>query len=127
VKALLIPVTGPLVEVDLDGTLGQLQALVGGNIEAVPLPEFIGGSERATAYVNEEGKFLPRDVDGEPGPGAPNMRATDFMVPGVGLFPNDYIAGAFLLCGFDAGTGEHADLPDPVLRRARLIEREAGH
>ena len=50
-------------------------------------------TDYATAYVNEEGKFMPREIDGKPGPGAPNMRATDFMVPGIGLMPGDYIAG----------------------------------
>ena len=56
----------------------------------------------------------------------PNMRATDFMVPGVGLFPGDYIAGPFLLCGFDVNTGEHGELPAEVIERARLIESEAA-
>lgn len=117
-QALLIPVEGPLEAIELDGTLAQLQGLVGGNIEAVPLPGFIGGAVHATSYVNEEGKFDPEHK--------PNMRATDFMVPGAGLFFGDYIAGPFLLCGFNAATGEHAELPAPVVRRARKIAREAG-
>jgi hypothetical protein len=54
------------------------------------------------------------------------MRATDVMVPGAGLFWGDYIAGPLLLCGFDARTGEHVDLSEPVIARARLIEREAA-
>ena len=116
--ALLIPVDGPLEQVELDGTLAQLQKLVGGHIEAVPLPGFIPSSDHATAYVNEEGKFL------ESCP--PNMRATDFMVPGVGLFPGDYISGPFLLCGFDPTTGEHTELPADVVDLARLIESEAA-
>jgi Domain of unknown function (DUF3846) len=119
--ALVIPVEGPLVEVELspreDGsTLAQLQELVGGYIEALPLPDFIEGADRATAYIDEEGKGIQE----------PNMRATDFLVPGVGLFWGDYIAGPLVLCGFDPRRGVHAELPEGVLRRARLIEREAG-
>lgn len=120
-KALVIPVRGPLEEVELvdEGSLKQLQDLVGGgNIQALPLPEFIEGASRATCYVNEDGKYL----DNCP----PNTRATDFMVPGVGIFMGDYVAGPFVLCGFDPHTGEHAELPAPVIARARLIESEAG-
>jgi hypothetical protein len=116
--ALLIPEQGPIVQQELDGSLAQLQGLVGGFIEALPIPEFIPGSDRATAYVNEEGKFHPNCK--------PNMRATDFMVPGIGLFMGDYIAGPFLLCGFDPARGENTDLPDEVEARVRLIEREAA-
>jgi hypothetical protein len=117
VTGLLVPVQGPLVEIELDGTLAQLQQLVGGYIEAVPLPEFIAGWDAATSYVNGEGKLVGL---------AANLRATDYLVPGAGLFWGDYVAGPFLLCGFDPDRGEHAELPEPVIRRARLIEREAG-
>lgn len=124
--ALVIPVHGPLVEVDLvpdsdlpgaRSSLAQLQDLVGGMIEAVDVPDFIGGGSEATAYLNEEGKLL-----GLP----PNMRATDFLVPGVGLHWNDYVAGPLVLCGFDLDTGKHRELPPGVVARARLIEQEAG-
>jgi hypothetical protein len=62
-KALVIPSEGPLFEVELtpdtDGSsLAQLQKLVGGYIQALPIPEFVPGSDHATAYVNEEGKFV---------------------------------------------------------------------
>jgi len=118
--ALLIPVEGPVEEVILDGTLEQLQAAVGGgHIEAVPVPRFVDPTGHSTAYVNEEGKFRP-DLK-------PNMRATDFMVPGSGLQFNDYIAGPFLLCGFSIRTGEHdVPLPKSVVDRVRLIEDEAA-
>ena len=115
--ALVIPVEGPLVEVELDGSLDQLQRLVGGWIQMVPLPGFIDGAERAAAYVNEEGKLTEHQA---------NRRATDYMVPGAHLLPGDYIAGPLVLCGFDAESGEHADLPPAVIARARLIEQEAG-
>lgn len=115
--ALVIPVEGPLYEVELDGQLATLQAAVGGLIEAVPLPDFIRGSERATAYCHEEGKLEGLPI---------NRRATDFVVPGVGIMWQDYIAGPLVLAGFNPVTGDHAPLPDGVARRARLIEGEAG-
>jgi hypothetical protein len=103
-KALVIRSEGPIEEIELvggDSQLKQLQELVGGYIEAVPLPEFDPACK-------------------------PNMRATDFFVPGIGLMYGDHIAGTLVLCGFDAETGEHAELPQPVIDRARLIETEAG-
>lgn len=116
-QALLIPVEGPLVEIEtLDGGLSQLQGLVNGNIEAVPMTPVVADENDSTVYVNEEGKFTEQ----------PNMRATDFMVPGVGIFAGDYIAGPMVLAGFDPNTGEHAELPQSVIDRARLIEEEAG-
>lgn len=114
--ALVIPVEGPVQSVDLDGTLDQLQQLVGGRIEALPVPEAFTSGPAATAYVNEEGKWES----------PPNMRATDFLVPGVGLWPNDYIAGPMVVCGFDPKAGENRTVPPAVERRVRLIEKEAG-
>lgn len=122
ITALVIPVEGPVYEVELqnndNSSLDVLQKAVGGHIEAVPVPHFVKDSDKATAYVNEEGKFDP-DCK-------PNMRATDFMVPGVGIHFGDYIAGSMVLAGFDWRTGGHADLPQPVIDRARLIESEAS-
>jgi hypothetical protein len=117
-SALLTPVEGPVQTVELDGTLEQLQGIVGGLVQALPVPEFICADDGSTAYVNEEGKFDP-DC-------GPNMRATDFLVPGVGLFWGDYVAGPMLVCGFDPRASRHAALPDAVEKRVRLIEREAA-
>jgi hypothetical protein len=122
-RALLIPVEGPVTEIELDGTLEQLQRAVAapgeqtGYIEAVGIPQFIDPSGHSTAYVNEEGKYNGCQ---------PNMRATDFMVPGSGIHMGDYIAGPMLLCGFNPADGEHADVPQRVVDRVRLIEREAA-
>jgi len=117
-KALVIPESGPVFELDVprEDALDVLQGAVGGYIQALPLPAFVDPDGRATAYVHEEGKFECQ----------PNMRATDFMVPGVGLFPGDYIAGPMVFIGFDPATGEHAELPASVAKRIRLIEREAA-
>jgi hypothetical protein len=83
----------------------------------VPLPDFIDKTGMSTAYVNEEGKLTELPI---------NWRATDFMVPGYGLFPGDYIAGPFLVCGFNPMSGTHRKLPQTVIDRVRLIEQESG-
>ena len=118
-KILVIPVEGPLVEEEIDGeSLSTLQRLVGGGfIESVVVPDFIKDAEHASAFINEEGKFR-EDLK-------PNMRATDFLVPGVGLFMGDHIAGPFVLAG-DDGEGGIADVPAGIVERARLIESEAA-
>lgn len=115
--ALLIPAKGPVQTVELDGSLEQLQTLVGGYIEALAVPEFICPDDSATVYVNEEGKFDPACK--------PNMRATDFLVPGIGMFAGDYVAGPMIVAGFNPRTGNHVALPAAVEKRVRLIEREA--
>jgi hypothetical protein len=117
-QAIVIPASGPIEIIELDDTLEQLQGIVGGLIQALPVPDFICPGGRATVYVNEEGKYDP-DC-------APNMRATDFLVPGVGLFWGDFIAGPMIVAGFDPRTGNHAPLPEAVEQRIRLIEQEAG-
>lgn len=99
---------------DEGSILAALQEAVGGYIEALPVPPRFGGDE-ATAYINEEGKYTCE----------PNMAATDFMVPGVGIFPTDYIAGPMVLLGYDPETGENADVPAVTRRRAMKIAREA--
>jgi hypothetical protein len=120
-RTLLIPVAGPVEELVLPGSDGDslrtLQEAVGGFIEALPLPEFITGADGATCYINEEGK-----LEGLPF----NGRATDFLVPGVGLFWGDAIVGPMVVVGFDPTSGEHRDIPPAVEARVRLIEREAN-
>ncbi len=116
-RALVIPVDGAVQAVELDGSLAQLQGLVGGLIEALAVPSFIPGADRATCYVGEESKFQEC---------SPNMRATDFLVPGIGLWAGDYVAGPMVVAGFRPGTGDHAELPASVEKRVRLIEREAA-
>ena len=125
-KALVIPVEGPVTEIELGrpgGDLAVLQEAVGGYIQALPVPEFADRTGRSTVYMNEDGKYTCVDNDGRP---LVNWRATDFMVPGVGLMPNDFIAGPFVVAGFDPSKGEHAEMPQAVIDRVRLIEREAG-
>ena len=65
-----------------------------------------------TGYINEEGKYLCIDEDGNV---EVNQRATKLMLPGTGLHDGDFIAGPFVIAGFDPNTGEHIDLPDTYL------------
>lgn len=132
-ECIVIP-ADPTREVDFDvhapagPKLDWLQSLVGGMIESIPLkPALLGGigpsftrdAERTALYIHEEGKFLP-DCE-------PNMRATDFMVPGVGIFFGDYVAGDLVITGFNPDTGDTGgDIPDSVVARAKLIAVEAG-
>jgi hypothetical protein len=119
-KALIIRVEGPLTVIELAlgdrSQLRGLQELVGGLIEAIPLPPFIDPAGRMTAYVNETGKF---DCE-------PNMRATDFMIPGVGIAWGDYVAGPLVIMGFDPERGVNTDVPKAAIERATLIAAEAG-
>jgi hypothetical protein len=122
-QAIVIPPDGPFRAISLeerDGShLDQLQELVGGYIEAMRIPPEFDRTGRATCYINEDGKYTEAC--------ALNRRATDFLVPGVGLFFGDYIAGAMVLVGFDPETGEHLpELPEDVVRRAKLIAEESG-
>ena len=130
-RALVIPHDGsPVRELDVprEDALDVLQRAVGGFIEALPLPEHVDMDGTATAYVNEDGKHqLFTDPEGEVHNGLPiNRRATDLLVPGVGLFWGDWIAGDLVVVGFDARRGVHRDIPAPVERTIRLIAREAG-
>lgn len=60
-KVLVIPVEGPLYETDLNEgeALRQLQELVGGYIQALPLPEF-RGSGRARDRLRQRGGQVGR-------------------------------------------------------------------
>jgi hypothetical protein len=111
-RAVVVPVEGPVVPLDLphEGSAPNvLQAAVGGMIEALPFP--YGEGDKATCYVNEEGKYTCLDDEGNV---EVNRRATALMKPGIGLFPDDFIAGPMVIAGFDPRTGEHIDLPDSL-------------
>ena len=92
-KALLIPAFGAVEEVEQDG-LGDLQRLLDGHIEALPVD---GREDAAAGYVNEEG-LLEGLAD--------NARATQLL--GI------QIAGPAVLCGFDPTTGEQKPIPDDL-------------
>jgi hypothetical protein len=92
VKALLIPTTGPVAEVQQHG-LGDLQALLHGPIEGLP----VDGRHDAGAYVSEQAL-----LDGL----SDNPRATRLL--GI------RIAGPAVLCGFDPATGQQAPIPNDL-------------
>ena len=122
-RAIVIPPEGPFRDIALEEHEGlhlkHLQELVGGDIEALPLPPAFDRTARATCYINEEGKYAEGC--------APNQRATDFLVPGIGLFYGDYVAGTMVLVGFDPEAGEHLpDPPEDSVRRAKLVAKESG-
>ena len=117
VRAVVIPVSGPIRKIDLEPGLDALQEIVDGLIQPIDLsPLKKDGDGDGTAYVNEEGKFTCQ----------PNMRATDFCCPGVCLMMGDYISGDMLVVGFDPMTGEHEDVPDGLVARIDAIEAEAS-
>jgi hypothetical protein len=122
-RAIVIAAEGPFRDVQLErregSHLNHLQELVDGYIEAIRIPAAFDRACRATCYVNEEGKYTEGCV--------PNMRATDFLVPGFGIPVGDCVRGTMVLVGFDPVTGEHlSQPPEDVIRRAKLIASESG-
>jgi len=106
-RALVVPVEGPVVPLDLPdegSALDVLQAAVGGMIEALPLPYPEG--DKATVYVAEDGKYTCLDDEGSV---EVNHRATALMKPGIGPFPGDFIAGAILAGGMKRKPGRHVE------------------
>lgn len=107
-KALLIPVDGKLAMIEInavegDDGLADLQAAVGGHIEALPVP----GYPKAIAYINDNGKFaLDR-----------NPLATALLKEA--MMVGDWIPGPCVLMGID---GENnADVPERLLRPVGAI------
>ncbi|MEA2309804.1 MAG: hypothetical protein QOI65_2090 [Thermoleophilaceae bacterium] len=98
VSAVLIPsdVQEPVRRITVGG-LHDLQAAVGGDIEAVDTAVL---GDQLTSYINAEGKLNGCQ---------PNPRATQLLGPG--LFAGDWIAGPLLVCGFDPAEGENRDCP----------------
>jgi hypothetical protein len=99
VKALLIPPARTDPAGRASG-LADLQRLIEGPIEALPVP----GYADAAAYVNEEGL-----LEGLPA----NARATQLL--GI------QIVGPAVLCGFDTATGEQTPIPDDLAQAALAL------
>jgi hypothetical protein len=74
-------------------SLQELQAIVGGDIEAIPTPD------GRPMYLNTDGKRLDLPL---------NARATALV--GHTLLPGDYIAGNVVLCTLaETGDDDHDD------------------
>jgi hypothetical protein len=99
ITALLIPAddTQPVRRITVaDNGLEDLQAAVGGRIEALPYY----ADDTITTYVNEEGKFGCE----------PNTRATQLLGPG--LLAGDYVASDLVVCGFDPDARVNLNCPE---------------
>ena len=103
-----VVVTGPTVrdwtEAIINGDLKDLQRLVGGYIEGLPLD-----SSKATVFVNEEGK-----LDGLP--------QTAILTNDVGTVM-DIITGPFVILGPTDEEGEVQELTDEALAYVKQFVR----
>lgn len=111
-RAVRIPVVGPIVVEDVVVDLPYLNAAVGGYIEAVAVREVLvadqaGRGARApaafTVYLNEEGK-----LDGLP----LNLRATHLALASLG---GDVIVGDAVVLGPPDAVGDDTPAPDELL------------
>jgi len=93
--------------------LDDLQKLVGGYIESLPLTEDSG------CYVNEDGiqLQLPRNE-------LATQVCTEFE---IGLAPDDYIKGPMVVFGVDDSVEGYCDVPPEVEQRIRLMSAGAVH
>lgn len=104
ITATVIPAHGDITETTLHDQLEDLQRLVGGYFQVVPLPV-----EGLNAFVNEEGKIYGLPI---------NPRAT--LATRGTLMRGDYIAGTMVVLGPVDEDGEHQSAdPDAV---ARLLD-----
>lgn len=98
-KAILIQVGCYPEMITVDGSLSQLQELVGGNIEFVPM------KHKAHAYVNEDGKNL----------GLTENRIATEVLQQFGYRTNDFIVGNMVILG-EGKDGDEGDVPKPMLK-----------
>jgi hypothetical protein len=102
-RAVLVPASGPAHEIDIHGgdELRELQALVGGWIQAVPV------DGPFSVYCNEEGKVMSPPLP-------PNYQATRTF--GSLLAPDDIIAGDVVVLGDLDDEGETTSLSEEDVR-----------
>ena len=103
--ALIIPAdtAAPARVETIDARLDTLQALVGGNIEAVSNDDW-------HFYLNEEGKLLGL---------APNRRAAHLVFEGTGVLTDVY-CGDVVVLG-DTEDGDEADVPEHLIDLAQQL------
>lgn len=118
VKALVIKSDGEvLVEMVPKDSLARMQEVVGGFIQALPVPPAPLGNEPEFAgsmYFNEEGKYenLPK-----------NDIATALMIRN--LYPGDCIVGNAMVFG-PLDDGADTDVPDAIVERVRSLVEVYG-
>lgn len=99
--------TDGTVVIRQDYSYEALCEAVGGDLEAAPTPPGLP----ATAYINEEGKFINGGLPH-------NATMTALLRPA--LIPGDWIAGDAVVIGLPDGDGE--DTPVPASVEARVHE-----
>lgn len=111
-KALIIKASGEteVKEIASGWKLGDMQAVVGGNIESLPQP-----FKNTGFYGNDEAKYA--GPDGSPLP--LNMLAT--LICQSRIADNDVICGDVVVLGVDWDTGESESVSDFVIRAANFI------
>jgi hypothetical protein len=110
VKALVLPAP-VVVELpdDTRGRLKMLQELVGGNIEAVLMPDGVDG------YGNDEAKLSEHMLN----PLANALWRKALNQYGAMRIDGDYIAGTVVVVGRDVDEGENTDVPDEFVAQFR--------
>jgi hypothetical protein len=110
-RAILLTTDCRITPVEVDGTLESLQAQVGGDIEALVIPEGAFGTLGGTMYINENGKAE----------GLPRNRYAQRVCRkgGVALPADDYIVGPALIMGLPDDDGDDQPIT-PGLEEALL-------
>ena len=104
-RALRIPVSGPIELAVLSGRLEDVQALVGGTIEALDL------NDRAVLYVDEEAKIKDLPVN-------PRLTRLCQEIYRIGMLPDDTVNGPGVVLGPTNANGNWTSL---VLQAAQEI------
>ena len=113
-KAMLVPVDGLPITIEVDG-LGGLQAAVGGYIE--PCSWIF--DDKPAVYVNEEGKLAcePNRAVYATAEDARNLSALGGNVEEGCVL--DILYGDFVCVGFDPNTGESRDISDNEIAKVK--------
>lgn len=109
--AIVVPADGSPARIETkEWTLDELQAGVGGYIEAVDIAQVLTDAGlktvNATMFVNEEGKLIGLPV---------NPRATDFAARTIGGWFSDVILGDVVIIGQPDDEGETQSVPQAAI------------
>lgn len=119
-KVIVIPAnfTAPVIVADIPNELRPLQELVDGQIETCQVGPKAEVKGPLAVFFNDEGKIMD-----EPLPH--NERATLFLAD-AGLRPDDWIAGDFVITGFDLDWGDSIDSPLSVDDVVGIVRAQAA-